>query len=137
MEEIKKKRLKEIISNIGGIRGRHTELVSVYVSAGFNLVKVIDLLRLEQSTAQNIKSKSVRKNVLGALEKILQHMKLYKQTPAKGLIIFCGNVSEKEGVSDIDLWSIEPPEPVKNKLYWCGQNFIIDPLKEMVKESSD
>jgi peptide chain release factor subunit 1 len=134
MEEMKKKRLKEIISNIGGIKGRHTELVSVYVPAGFNLVKIVDMLRTEQSTAQNIKSKAVRKNVLGALEKILQHLKLYKQTPVKGMVIFCGNVSEKEGAADIELWSIEPPEPVKNKLYWCGQNFIIDPLKEMVKE---
>jgi peptide chain release factor subunit 1 len=134
MEDVKKKRLKEIITHIGEIRGRHTELVSVYIPAGFNLVKIVDMLRTEQSTAQNIKSKAVRKNVLSALEKILQHLKLYKQTPEKGLVAFCGNISEKEGAADIELWSIEPPEPVKNKLYWCGQNFVIDPLKEMVRE---
>jgi len=134
MEGRKRRELQDLISELQQIHGAHTELVTVYVPAEFNLAKTIEQLRQEQSTAQNIKSKSVRKNVLSALEKILQHLKLYKQTPDHGLAIFCGNISDKEGVADIELWSIEPPEPVKNKIYWCGQDFILDPLKEMVRE---
>lgn len=134
MEELKRKQLKEIISEIGNIRGRHTELVTVYVPTGTNLDKVVAQLRMEQSTAQNIKSKAVKKNVLAALEKILQHLKLYRQTPTNGLAIFCGNISDKEGVVDLELWSIEPPEPIRTKLYWCGQTFITDHLKDMVRE---
>jgi peptide chain release factor subunit 1 len=133
-KNLKLEKLKALISELEGIRGRHTELVSVYIPAGFNLAKVVTQLKLEQSTAQNIKSKTVRKNVLGALEKILQHLKLYRQTPEHGIAIFCGNVSDKEGVTDLELWCIEPSEPIKNKLYWCGQNFILDPLLEIVKE---
>ena len=116
------------------IRGRHTELVSVYVPARFNINKVAEQIRQEQSTAQNIKSKTVRKNVLGALERILQHLKLYKETPKNGLVIFSGNVSEKEGVADIELWAFEPPEPLNQRLYWCDQKFVLDPLKDMVRE---
>jgi len=133
-KEKKLKKLKALVDELKGIRGRHTELVTVYVPAGFNLDKTTEQIKQEQSTAQNIKSKAVRKNVLSALEKIIQHLKLYKKTPENGLAIFCGNVSDKDGVTDIELWSIEPPEPVKNKIYWCGQNFILDSLKEMVKE---
>ncbi|RLI98554.1 MAG: hypothetical protein DRO99_00360, partial [Candidatus Aenigmatarchaeota archaeon] len=133
MEENRKK-LKKLLDMLGSIRGRHTELVTVYVPSGYNLSKISDQIRQEQSTAQNIKSKSVRKNVMGALEKILQHLKLYKQTPKNGLAIFCGNVSEKEGEADIEIWAIEPPEPVKTKLYWCGQDFILDPLNELFRE---
>jgi peptide chain release factor subunit 1 len=129
-----KKKLKEIIEKLGKIRGRHTELVTVYVPTGYNLDKIASQIKQEQSTAQNIKSKTVRKNVMGALERILQHLKLYKETPKNGMAIFCGNVSEKEGVSDIEIWAIEPPEKVKTKLYWCGQNFILDPLKEIFRE---
>lgn len=129
-----KKQLKEILEKFGKIRGRHTELVTVYVPAGFSLDKIASQIRQEQSTAQNIKSKSVRKNVLAALERILQHLKLYKQTPKNGLAIFSGNVSEKDGVADIEIWAIEPPEPVRTKLYWCGQDFILDPLKEIFRE---
>jgi peptide chain release factor subunit 1 len=133
-KEKKLKELKDLVSELKEIRGRHTELVTVYVPAGFNLAKSMEQVKQEQSTAQNIKSKAVRKNVLSALEKIVQHLKLYKKTPENGLALFCGNVSDKEGVADIELWSIEPPEPVKNKIYWCGQNFILDSLKDMIKE---
>ncbi len=132
MDENQQK-LKQLLDTLGAIRGRHTELVSVYVPAGFSLQKVIDQVRNEQGTASNIKSKQVRKNVMGALEKILQHLKLYKGTPANGLAVFCGNVSGSDDVK-LDIWSVEPPEPVRTRLYWCGQDFILDPLKEMVRE---
>src|SRR4030042_348604 len=128
------KELKAMIEELGKIRGRHTELVTVYVPAGFGLNKVSEQIRSEQSTAQNIKSKAVRKNVLSALERIMQHLKLYKETPPNGVVIFCGNVSDREGVDDIELWAIEPHEPIKTRLYRCDQMFILDPLKEMVRE---
>jgi peptide chain release factor subunit 1 len=134
MEEIAAQKLKLLINELSSIKGKHTELVTVYIPAGFNLLKVVEQLRGEQSTAQNIKSKSVRKNVLSALEKILAHLRLYKETPENGLAIFCGNVSKKEGVADIKIWAIEPPEPLKVRLYRCDQNFILDPIQAMTRE---
>ncbi|MEM7819863.1 MAG: peptide chain release factor aRF-1 [Candidatus Aenigmatarchaeota archaeon] len=126
--------LKKLIRQLNSIKGRHTELVSVYIPSGYNIHDIISQLRSEQSTAENIKSKSVRKNVTTALEKIMRHLQLYKKTPDNGLVIFCGNVSEREGISDIELWAIEPPEPIKVKMYWCDQKFVLEPLEEMVKE---
>ncbi len=133
-DETQQKKLREFVKKIENIRGRHTELVTVYVPEGYNINKVAEQIKNEQSTASNIKSKPVRKNVLAALEKISAHLKLYKVTPKKGVAIFCGNVSEKDGVSDIELWAIEPPEPVRQRLYRCDQTFVIAPLKELVRE---
>ncbi|RLJ07292.1 MAG: peptide chain release factor 1 [Candidatus Aenigmatarchaeota archaeon] len=132
--DMEKEELKRLLRELEGIRGRHTELVSVYVPSGYNIQKVAEQIRSEQSTAQNIKSKTVRKNVTAALEKIAGHLKHYRKTPENGLVILCGNVSEKEGVSDIRLWAIEPPEPIRVRLYRCDQKFILDPLKELVRE---
>jgi peptide subunit release factor 1 (eRF1)/transcriptional regulator with XRE-family HTH domain len=134
MKEEAKLKLKKLLAQLEKIRGRHTELVTVYIPSGYNLAKVVTQISQEQSTASNIKSKAVRKNVTSALEKILQHLKLYKATPPNGLVIFCGNVSEKEGVSDIQLFALEPPEPVKTKIYQCGQEFILDALKDLIRE---
>jgi len=133
-EDIRKRRLKDLVEELDNFRGRHTELVSVYIPSGYNLNKVVEQIRNEQSTAQNIKSKAVRKNVMSALERILQHLKLYKQTPGNGLVIFSGNISEREGVSDIEIFALEPPEPLKQKLYWCDQKFVLDPLQDMIRE---
>ncbi len=133
-KEEAKRKLKKLLRELEKIKGRHTELISVYIPAGANLIDIINQLRQEQSTAENIKSKTTRKNVTGALEKILQHLKLFRQTPTNGLVIFCGNVSPVEGKTEIKLWSIEPPEPLDVKIYWCDQSFVLDPLKEMVSE---
>lgn len=129
-----KYKLKKLIKMLGAIKGRDTELVTVYVPSGYSLNEVANQLRAEESTAENIKSKPVRKNVTTALDKIIRHMQLYKTTPKNGLALFCGNISEKEGVSDIELWAIEPPDKIKVKLYWCDQKFVLDALSDMIEE---
>lgn len=127
-------KLKKLVKQLEKMKGRHTELVSVYIPKGFSLNEINNLLSQEISLTQNVRDKTVRKNVISALTKIQQHLKLYKKTPENGLAIFCGNVSEKEGVADIKLWAIEPPEPISVKIYWCDQNFELAPLREQLKE---
>ncbi len=134
-EKIKSKfRLKKLVKMLQEIKGRHTELVTVYVPANYPLNEIVSQLRTEQSTAENIKSKPVRKNVTTALDKIIRHLQLYKQTPESGIALFCGNVSDKEGATNIELWAIEPPEEIKVKMYWCDQRFVMDPLLDMIED---
>ncbi|MBD3310589.1 peptide chain release factor 1, partial [Candidatus Woesearchaeota archaeon] len=125
--------LKRFIKELEGYRGRHTELVSVYVPQGYDIVKIQQHLSQEQGTATNIKSSSTRKNVIDALEKMIQHLKLFKKTPPNGLACFSGNVSEREGQSDVKVWSIQPPVPMKMRLYRCDKEFVLDNLREMLE----
>jgi len=134
MNDKEKAKLKRTVKELGAIKGRHTELVTVYIPAGFNIYDMASTLKNEQNTASNIKSKSVRNNVVSALEKIMGQLAFYRKTPENGLALFCGNVSEREGVADIHIWTIEPPEPLRTKLYWCSQQFDMGPLEEMVGE---
>lgn len=137
MREEERSKLKKLIKELEKIKGRHTELVSVYIPSGYNLVEIINQLESERSTAMNIKSKTTRKNVLAALEKILHHLRLIKKLPENGLIVLCGNVSPVEGRTDIQLWAIEPPEKLDTKIYWCDQVFVLEPLKEMIAEKEN
>lgn len=133
MEEAERAKLQELIKELESYRGRHTELITVYAPAGANINQLITQLVSEQSTAQNIKSKTTRTNVIDALERIMRHLKLYKKLPENGFAIFCGNVSKTEGQPDIKLWAIEPPQPLKVKFYRCDQTFVLEPLKEMLE----
>lgn len=126
--------LKKLIEELRKIRGRHTELISLYIPAGANLHEIVDQLYSEKGTAENIKSKTTRKNVITALEKIINHLKLFKKVPENGLVVFCGNVSPVEGKEDFKLWSIEPIEKLNVKKYWCDQVFVLDFLEKMVEE---
>ena len=40
-----KQKLKRFVRSLEKIRGRHTELVSVYVPAGYDLIKIIQHLQ--------------------------------------------------------------------------------------------
>src|SRR3989304_7529616 len=124
-------KLRKFIRDLESHRGRHTELVTVYVPAGYELTAIINHLSQEQGTASNIKSTSTRKNVQDALERMIQHLRLIQRTPPNGLVAFSGNVSEREGQSDVRVWSIEPPVPINLRLYRCDKTFVIEPLLEM------
>ncbi len=133
MDDAEKYELEETIQDLEKFKGRHTELVTVYVPSGYNINQIARQIEAEKGTASNIKSTGTRKNVIEALEKIIRYFKTLKKTPENGLAIFSGNVSEKEGQSDIQLWTIEPSEKLRIKLYRCDQTFILEPLKEIVE----
>jgi peptide chain release factor subunit 1 len=125
--------LKKFIKNLEQYRGRHTELVSVYVPEGYDIIKVMQHLEQERGTAENIKSTTNRKNVTAALDRAIQHLKLFKQTPPNGLALFSGNVAEREGQDDFEVWSIEPPVPLKTRIYRCDKEFQLDLLRNMLE----
>ncbi|MFH1376380.1 MAG: peptide chain release factor aRF-1 [Candidatus Woesearchaeota archaeon] len=132
MEVKQKRELRKFIENLEQYRGRHTELVSVYVPAGYDLIKIIHHLMEEQGTASNIKDKRTRTNVIDALEKVIRHLRLFKKTPENGLAVFGGNISDKENQIDIQVFSIEPSHPLNIRLYRCDQTFVVDILKDMM-----
>ncbi len=132
MELKEKFKLKKIIKELKSKQGKHTELISVYIPQGYDLSNVLNQLAEEKGTASNIKSKTTRKNVMDALEKTIQHLRLFKNTPVNGLAVFCGNVSEREGVQDLKLWSVEPFEPINIRIYRCDQKFVTEPLEALV-----
>jgi len=140
-DSLRRYQFRRLLDDLASKRGRGTELISVYVTPDFDLNKVVQQLRDEQGTASNIKSKTTRKNVVGALEKIIQFLRTFieahKRPPANGMAIFCGNVAGRDDVADIQLYWIEPPEPVTVRMYRCDQEFVLEPLRDMlqVKES--
>jgi peptide chain release factor subunit 1 len=125
--------LRKMLSELSKYRARHTELITVYIPAGYQIQGIINQIAEEAGTARNIKSASTRKAVTTALEKMISHLRQYKKTPDNGLALFTGNTSDREGQLDIKSWSIEPPVPLNVKAYRCDQVFFLDPLKEQME----
>ncbi len=127
-------KLKRLIKELVSYRAPHTEFVTVYVPAGYDLIKIQQHLQEEYGTAANIKSASTRKNVQMALEKMIQHLKTIGRTPPNGLAVFSGNVAAGEGKLDIKVWSFEPAVPLNTRIYRCDKMFVTDILNEMLVE---
>jgi len=127
---------RKLLKELRQKRGRGTELISLYIPPGRQISDVMRYLRKEYDQAGNIKDKLTRKNVQSALESIMQRLKLYRKTPPNGLAIFCGAIPQgsDRGTEKIEIYVVEPPEPVPSFRYVCDHEFFLEPLEDMARE---
>ena len=111
MMEKRRYDFKRALEEIRDLKGRGTELVSVYIPPEKQIFDVANYLRSELSQSQNIKSKRTNKAVSGALESILARLKYFKTPPANGLIFFVGEVATVGDQTKQVQFTLEPPEP--------------------------
>jgi peptide chain release factor subunit 1 len=130
-------RTRKAINTLATKEGSHTELITIYVPPGKQISDALNLLREEYGTATNIKSNVTRKNVLDAIVKAQQKLKLFKDPGEKGLVIFCGALPQEDsgpGTERMESWVIVPPEPIRIFLYRCDSRFHTEHLQEMLRE---
>ena len=128
-------KVRKILSELSTKKGRGTELVSLYVPPKKALHEVTTALREEHGTASNIKSDTTKNHVQDALTRTLQRLKLYRNTPEHGLVIFAGALpTNGPGSEVVFLHEVEPPKPVQTYFYRCDDHFHLDILNDMLKE---
>lgn len=126
---------KKTLKELSGKRGKGTELVSVYIPHDKQLSDVGKQMRDELGQSANIKSKSTRKNVQSAIEVILQRIRLFKQPPENGLVLFVGMIPKGgPGTEKMETYVFEPPEPITTYWYQCNNEFFLEPLEHMIEE---
>lgn len=129
-------KIRKLLAELSGIKGRGTELVSLYIPPSRPVHDVINILRDEYSTASNIKSDTTRTHVQGALTKIVQRLKLYKKLPPTGLAIFCGAVPKPgKELEEFVLYEVVPPKSINTFLYRCDDHFHLEILRDMIRET--
>ncbi len=124
---------KKTVKFLKNLRGQGTELISIYIPPGYQIAEITNKLRDEAGQAMNIKSKRTKKNVSGAIERLLGALKGYRKPPENGLAVFAGDISGDPGGGKIELFLIEPPEPVGIQTYRCDSTFFTEPLEEMLE----
>ena len=131
-------RLRKILSTLGKKEGRATELITIYVPPGKQISDAITMLRTEYGTASNIKSTSTRKNVQEAIVKVQQRLKLFKEPPKNGLVIFCGAIPQNGAGSErMETYVLIPPEPIVLYLYRCDSRFHTEHLQELLRDKEN
>lgn len=135
-DSVRRYKLNKMINKLGNISGHGTELVTVYIPPRKPIYDIVSQLRNEAGTASNIKSDLTRTHVQDALSRTIEHLKLYKEPPENGLVIFCGAIPTGKGfgTEKIEIYSVVPPKPIQINLYRCDDHFWIDHLKDMMKD---
>ncbi len=139
-DSVKLYKIRKTLEELSQKSGRGTELITVYIPKGKQLHEIIGALQQEQGTADNIKSDLTRSHVVDSLGKVVQRLKLYKKTPERGLVIFCGALPPESGgplgSEVVTAWEIDPPKDLKQYLYRCDDHFHVDILKDMLKDDN-
>jgi peptide chain release factor subunit 1 len=134
MTQRQKYDLKRKLEELKACRGRHTELISLYIPPSKQIYDVVAYLRNEYSQSQNIKSKTTMKNVLSAIESIMSRLKNFKQPPENGIVFFVGHKGISADKTEMVAYIIEPPQPITIFLYRCDSMFYIEPLESLLVE---
>ena len=112
-DSVKLYKIRKTLDELTDKSGHGTELITVYIPKGKQLHEIINTLRVEQRTADNIKSDFTRGHVVDSLGKVIQRLRLYKKTPEKGLVIFCGALPPEGGGplgnEVVTIYELEPP----------------------------
>ena len=139
-DSVKVYKIRKTLEELSRKSGRGTELITVYIPKGKQLHEIIGTLQQEQGTADNIKSDLTRSHVVDSLGKVVQRLKLYKKTPERGLVMFCGALPPEEGgplgSEVVKVWEIDPPKDLNQYLYRCDDHFHVDILKDMLKDDN-
>ncbi len=140
VDSVKMYKIRKTLEELSQKSGRGTELITVYIPKGQQLHEVMTQLREEQGTADNIKSDLTRTHVVDSLSKVSQRLKLYKKTPERGLVVFCGALPREgggpPGSEVVKIYEIEPPKDLTTSLYRCDDHFHTDILKDMLQDDN-
>ena len=128
-------KFKRTLEQLGKKEGRGTELISLYVPPDRKVHEVLGQLREELGTATNIKSRTTRQNVQDAIERTSQRLRLFKEPPPTGLVIFVGAIPQNgPGSEKMETYTLIPPEPITVGFYRCDARFHVEPLLALVAE---
>jgi peptide chain release factor subunit 1 len=122
------------LDEIAAVKGRATELVTLYVPPGKQVSDVMSYLRNEYAQSSNIKSRTTRKNVMWAIDSLMGRVRQFKEPPTNGVAFFVGSKAVGADKSEAVTFIVEPPEPLNTYLYRCDSSFFLDPLLAMVHE---
>ncbi len=106
-------KIKRLINKLENTKGNGTSMVSLVIPPKDDIMRVSKLLTQELSAAQNIKSRQTRQSVLTAITSTKEKLKLYRQTPTNGLVIYCGVILMEDGKTEKKInFDFEPFRPI-------------------------
>ena len=128
-------KIKKLIQKLDTCKGNGTSFVSLYIPPKENINLVTGRLTQELSQAQNIKSRQTKQSVITAITSTKEKLKLYRETPKNGLVIFCGIILMEDGKTEKKInYDIEPFCPINQSLYNCGNKFDTTPLNGLLQD---
>jgi peptide chain release factor subunit 1 len=97
--------------------------------------QAMGFLNKEYAEAANIKSKQTMTSVQSAITSTREKLKLYRNTPTNGLIVFCGQILMEDNKTEKKITlDIEPFRPCQAFMYKCENKFHASCLNYLLED---
>lgn len=135
-KSLERYKTRKLLEELAEKRGYGTELISLYIPQGKQISDVQNYLKQEYGTAENIKSKTTRKNVKSAITTLQQRLKIIPQSVINehSIVLFAGAIPTNGQQTVMEFYPIVPPEPINTYLYRCASEFVLGPLLDVLEE---
>lgn len=128
-------KIKRLIYKLENCKGNGTSMVSLVIPPKDDINRINKLLTGELSSANNIRSRVTRQSVLTAITSTKEKLKLYKQTPTNGLVLYCGVILMEDGKTEKKVnFDFEPFKPINQFLYFCDNKFHTEALNTLLAD---
>ncbi len=125
--------MKMKLEDLREMKGFGTELVTVIIPPDRKISDARQLLQNEHGQAANIKSKSTKKNVQGAIESAISSLNNYPNPGERGLALFVGAIIVGNNKTRlVNIVIDDPPIAFASFRYRCDSVFEISQLEEML-----
>lgn len=132
-QQARRLRLKMVLEDLQEMKGFGTELVTVIIPPDRQVHDARSLLQNEHGQAANIKSKSTRKNVQGAIESAISSLGRFKDAGERGIALFVGAVIVGNNKTRmVNVVVDDPPVAFQSFRYRCDSVFELTQLQEML-----
>ena len=129
----KRLRLKIALEELREMKGFGTELVTIIIPPDRQISDARTMLQNEHGQAANIKSKSTKKNVQGAIESAISTLNRFKTPGEHGIAVFVGAIiigNNKTRMVNIVI--DDPPQELLSFRYRCDSKFELTQLEDML-----
>jgi len=128
-------KIKRMIKKLEASKGNGTSMVTLVIPPKENVMNAMGFLNNEYAQAANIKSKQTMNSVQSAITSTREKLKLYKNTPENGLIIFCGMILMEDNKTEKKITlDIEPFKACQSFMYRCEGKFHSECLNYLLED---
>lgn len=128
---IAKWRFSRMLKTLEESRGTATSMITLIMRPGTAIADTVKMLTNEYGASENIKSRTNRQSVQSAIVSAQQRLKLYRQVPPNGLVLFVGTLDNDRKIT----FDLEPPIPINTSFYRCDNQFHTESLRSMLDDN--
>jgi peptide chain release factor subunit 1 len=130
---LKQHKLRKLIAWLSVKEGRGKEFISLYIPGETPIDEVAAFLKKDFDSCV-MKSENIKDRLQNALKNVIQHLKQKKKIPENGLAIFAGTFANDLESEVLNVEELNPPEPITTLLYEINDHFLLEPIREMLRD---